>query len=58
MENVLAFLYEIFVLGRSFEEHLQNLSEVLLRLNEYGLKLKPKMHLVSTGSKFFGQECE
>ena len=29
-------------MGRSFEEHLQNLREVLDRFPRYGLKLKPK----------------
>ena len=51
-KTVLAFLDDILVLGGSFEEHLQNLAEVFLRLREYGLKLKPKKCLL------FHQEVE
>jgi hypothetical protein len=39
---VLAFLDDILVLGKDFEGHLANLSAVLVRFREYGLKLKPK----------------
>ena len=45
-KTVLAFLDDILVLGTSFENHLQNLSEVLTRMREYGLKLKPKKCLI------------
>ena len=39
---VLAFLDDILVLGKDFEEHLANLGAVLVRFREYGLKLKSK----------------
>ena len=45
-QTVLVFLDDILVFGSCFEEHLQNLSEVFLRLREYGLKLKPKQCLL------------
>ena len=38
----LAFLDDILVMGKSFEDHLVNLGETLGRFREYGLKLKPK----------------
>lgn len=39
---VLAFLDDILVLGKTFEDHLFNLSQVLDRLDQYQLKLKPR----------------
>ena len=42
---VLSFLDDICVLGRSFQEHLDNLREVFSRFREYGLRLKPKKML-------------
>ena len=41
------YLDNILVMGATFEEHLDNLSSVLTRLREAGLRLKPaKCHLV------------
>ena len=37
----LVYLDDIIVLGRSFEEHIQNLNVVFQRLQEAGLRLKP-----------------
>lgn len=37
----LVYLDDIVVLGRSFEEHIQNLDSVFHRLHEAGLRLKP-----------------
>ena len=37
----LVYLDNIIVLGRSFQEHIQNLESVFQRLRESGLKLKP-----------------
>ena len=51
METVLAglnrsvcldYLDDIIVTGRTFSEHLANLRQVLLRLREAGLRLKPR----------------
>ncbi|VDI13362.1 Hypothetical predicted protein [Mytilus galloprovincialis] len=39
---VLAFLDDILVMGKTFEDHLQNLTSVFERFREYGLKLKPR----------------
>ena len=41
-KTVLAFLDDILVLGKSFQDHLSNLEEALARFRQYGLKLKPK----------------
>ncbi|MEX1352305.1 MAG: reverse transcriptase domain-containing protein, partial [Desulfobacterales bacterium] len=41
-KTVLAFLDDILVLGKSFDDHVQNLSEVFEKLRVHGLKLKPK----------------
>jgi hypothetical protein len=41
-KTVLAFLDDILVLGKSFDDHVQNLSEVFEKLRAYGLKLKPR----------------
>nr|XP_054762021.1 uncharacterized protein LOC129268495 [Lytechinus pictus] len=39
---VLAFLDDVVVLGKSFEDHMNNLREVLQRFRSFKLKLKPK----------------
>ena len=39
---VLAFLDDILVMGKTFDEHLANLKSCLERFRRYGLKLKPK----------------
>ena len=41
-KNVLAYLDDVVVLGDSFDSHLENLKEVLLRFRQNNLKLKPK----------------
>lgn len=41
-KTVLAFLDDILVLGKNFQEHLDNIIEVLQRFRSYSLKLKPK----------------
>ena len=39
---VIAFLDDVIVLGRDFDSHMVNLSDVLRRFEQYGMKLKPK----------------
>ena len=51
-KTVLAFLDNVVVLGRSFEDHVANLREALERFMKHGLKLKPKK------CTFFQQETE
>ena len=41
-KSVLSFLDDICVLGKSFDEHLKNLREVLGRFQKFQLKLKPR----------------
>jgi hypothetical protein len=41
-KTVLAFFDDILVLGKTFDDHFQNLEEELQRFRKYGLKLKPK----------------
>ena len=40
--TILAFLADILVMGRTFEDHLSNLRSVFDRFRQYGLKLKPR----------------
>ena len=51
-KTILAFLDDILVMGKTFEEHLQNLAEALERFRIHGMKLKPKKCL------FFQKEVE
>ena len=54
--TVLAFLDDICVLGRSTDEHLENLKEVFQRFRQYGLKLKPrKCELFRKQVEFLGR---
>ncbi|XP_066445489.1 uncharacterized protein, partial [Eleutherodactylus coqui] len=41
-ESVLIYLDDIVVFGTSFEDHLKKLRQVLGRLQDHGLKIKPK----------------
>ena len=55
-KTVLAFLDDVLVLGKDFQDHLNNLREVLDRFREYNLKLKPqKCVLFRTKAKFLGK---
>ena len=41
-EKCVVYLDDILVMGRTFEEHLENLKEVFDRLRKAKLTLKPK----------------
>ena len=41
-KSVIAFLDDVVVLGRDFDSHMVNLSDVQRRFEQYGMKLKPK----------------
>ena len=45
-KSVLVFIDDICVLGRSEQDHLNNLREVFSRFRQYGLKLKPSKCLL------------
>ena len=52
----LAYLDDVFVLGKSFKGHLLNIRKALLRLRKYNLKLKPrKCILFQTEVPFLGR---
>ena len=56
-KSALAYLDDINVLGKSFDDHL-SLEEVLLRFRKYNLKLKPKKcFLCCREFKFLGKLC-
>ena len=51
----IVYLDDILVMGATFSEHLVNLSRVLTRLRDAGLRLKPsKCHLVRHEVEFLG----
>ena len=39
-ESVVSFLDDIVILGRSFEDHMKNMEQVLSRFRDFKLKLK------------------
>ena len=56
------YLDDVLVVGKTFEEHTNNLREVLTRLQEAGLRLKPsKCHLAKSKVTYLGyvvsKEC-
>ena len=56
-ESVLCFLDDICVLGKTIDDHLDNLEKVLKRLNENNLKLKPrKCELFLKEIEFLGRK--
>ena len=55
-ETVLCFLDDVLVLGKNFDDHLENLKEVWQRMINYNLKLKPrKCTLFATEIEFLGR---
>ena len=56
-ESILIYLDDIIILGSNFDEHLSRLKEVLSRISDAGLKLKPvKCELFRTRVLFLGHE--
>ncbi len=56
-DRVLVYLDDVIVLGRSFEESLENLELVLMRFKAHNLKLKPKKcALFCTEVRFLGRQ--
>jgi hypothetical protein len=54
-QTCLIYLDDIVVFGRTFEEHLQRVEQVLERVQQAGLKLKPeKCQLLQTEVNFLG----
>ena len=57
--TVLAFLDDVLVLGKTFEDHLENLQEALARFEKFGLKLKPKKcQLFQREVEFLGRQVD
>jgi transposase InsO family protein len=55
-KTVLAYLDDVIVLGKTFQEHLDNLREVFTRMRQHNLKLKPKKcHLLKLEAEFLGR---
>ena len=51
----LIYVDDVLVFGSMFEQHMQRVAEVLSRIKEAGLKLKPdKCHLLQTSVNFPG----
>lgn len=56
-KEVLAYLDDVVVIGRDFQDHLRNLDTVLSRFGNFTLKLKPrKCHLFQTSIDFLGHK--
>ncbi|CAN2387656.1 Reverse transcriptase (RNA-dependent DNA polymerase) [Pristimantis euphronides] len=54
-ESVLIYLDDVVVFGSSFEDHLQKLRQVLGRLRDHGLKIKPnKCQLLQQRIEYLG----
>ena len=55
-KSVVAFLDDVVVLGRDFDSHMVNLSDVLRRSEQYGMTLKPKKcQLLQNSVVFIGR---
>ena len=54
-EKCIVYLDDILVIGRCYEEHLENLGEVFERMRQFGLRLKPsKCHLAKREVTYLG----
>ena len=55
-DKLLAFLDDVIILGKDFEDHLSNLRTTFARFKKYNLKLKPKKcSLFHTKTLFLGR---
>ena len=55
----LVYIDDIMVMGKTMEEHLENLRAVLMRLHQSGYRLKPsKCHLLQQEVEYLGTELE
>ena len=55
-KSVIAFPDDVVVMGRDFDSHMVNLSDVLRRFKQYGMKLKPKKcQLLHDSEVFLGR---
>lgn len=51
----MVYLDDVLVIGKTFEEQIENLDRVFLRLEEAGLRLKPKKcNLAQTRVEYLG----
>lgn len=58
-DSVLIYLDDIIIFSKTFEDHLKHLDQVLSRLAQYGLKLKPeKCHLMKSKINYLGHVVE
>ena len=56
LKSVIAFLDDVVIQGRDYDSHLMNISEVLRRFDQYGMKLKPKKcQLLQSSVLFLGR---
>ena len=56
-KSVVSFLDDIVILGRSFEDHMKNMEQLLSRFQDFKLKLKPsKCELVKRDIIFLGHK--
>ena len=57
MGKCVSFLDDIVILGRSFEDHMKNMEQVLNRFRDFKLKLKPsKCELLKRDIFFLGHK--
>ena len=55
-KEVLAYLDDLFILGKGFQHHLINLTKTFHRLKKYNLKLKPRKYILfQTEVTFLGR---
>ena len=55
-DKILAYLDEVIVLGKNFQDHIKNLRPTFERFTKYNLKLKPKKRvLFQTKTTFLGR---